>query len=288
MGRTYRNILCPAKVNLVLKIAGPDARGFHPLESLMVKVNWGDRISLNISRSSATSINLSQTEDLGIPAEKNLVHRAAARFCEEYGVHLKISATLSKRVPTGAGLGGGSSDAAETLKLLWKFLYGKRSYDKKLFEIASGLGADVPFFLGSAASWCTGYGENLKSVEIPKLHFVLLFPDVNVATPWAYRELDCWREKNGIKPRLLGLPDWLGRRDFEIPDLVNDFEGCIFSKKPGIQRAREALARYGARAARMSGSGSTVFGIFSGEKSAKLTASRLRAAGWRALACKSL
>jgi 4-diphosphocytidyl-2-C-methyl-D-erythritol kinase len=278
---SYPNELCPAKVNLILRVGARRSDGFHEIETLMVKTTWGDRLSLKVRRAEKTLIDL-QTPGFPLSAEKNLVYRAAKAFSEAFRLNFEARFVLKKVVPTGAGLGGGSSDAAKALELLARWAWGNRHQrSTRLMKLAGELGADIPFFLGGGASWCTGFGERLTEARIPKLWLVLVLPKEEVETAWAYRILD--EDRRGKKLKYLnGKPGWLGGQ-YSVPELENDFETVVLKFKPRLRSVRSAIAESGAIASVMSGSGSSFFGLYTSERDSKRAAHFLRNRGFRAI-----
>ncbi|MDB5036586.1 MAG: ispE [Bacteriovoracaceae bacterium] len=281
---SYPNILCPAKVNLILRVGPRRKDGFHEIETLMTLLHWGDVLSLSVRNAKVTSIDL-KTPGLHLAQEKNLVYRAVQLFSETFRCPLDAKILLKKVVPTGAGLGGGSSDAAKVLELLfkWKFKDRKKNLQtwKEVKKIAAGLGADIPFFLEGGAAWCTGFGEKIQKVVHPKFWMVIVLPKVKVPTPWAYRELD--RVRGSYQRKLEGRPSWLNSNSYSIPELENDFEFPVVSAKPALKQIKKLLAESGAAAALMSGSGSSFFGLYSSQASAIKASKYLRKRGLRAI-----
>jgi 4-diphosphocytidyl-2-C-methyl-D-erythritol kinase len=285
--KSYLNRLCPAKVNLILRVGRRRLDGYHEIETLMVKTGWGDRLDLRVRTAQATKISL-KTPGLRLAPEKNLVYRAAEKFSRAFGAKFEAQIVLEKLTPTGAGLGGGSSDAAKTLELLYDWQFGRLRQGaqwRKLCRLAAKLGADVPFFLGGSAAWCTGFGEKIEAANVPKLWIVLVFPDDEVSTPWAYGEIDRARGKTR-QQFLRGRPAWLEEK-YSIPLLENDFEVPVVKAKARLRGVRELIAQSGACAARMSGSGSTFFGLYSSAQDAKAGAKFLRGRGCRVMITQS-
>lgn len=198
------------------------------------------------------------------PPEHNLAYRAAAAFHEAAGLSPAVRIRLVKHIPAGAGLGGGSSDAAATLRALNQ-AHGGPLDDATLLRLGAALGSDVPFFLsGAAFALVWGRGERILPLRPPPSAPVLLaVPPFAIATADAYRALDHHRGAQGSPPapraiRLEDLASWRGLAD----SAVNDFEPVLFPRHPELAGLRDALARAGARLARLTGSGSAVFGIF--------------------------
>jgi len=285
-GQIYKRMLSPAKLNLVLRIGGLRFDGYHTLESLMLPVTWGDEISLRFRKSRINKISLS-TRGLNIPPSKNLAFRAAEEFSRAFGKKFELKIELKKRIPTGAGLGGGSGNAAVVLSTLAKI--HKIPLNVKLLKVARNLGADVAVFLYQQACWCTGVGEVCRPVNLPQLWFVILLSrKTPTPTPLAYRALDKARGRFASKWPLPGMPDYLKGRDWSIPRLENDFEEVVLKLKPRLRAVRSALTASGALAVSMSGSGSSFFGVYANSKSSHRAARQLRAKGFEAISCSSL
>jgi 4-diphosphocytidyl-2-C-methyl-D-erythritol kinase len=256
-------IHAPAKVNLALRILAREASGFHQLETVFAAVDFGDVLSVAV-RGSGISLGLNGPH-LG-PPEENLVYRAASGFREVSGVREGLEIHLEKRIPVEAGLGGGSSDAAATLRALCALFPGQVG-DRELLELAARLGSDVPFFLGPsplALAW--GRGDRLLSLTpLRETPVLLAIPPVGMSTSRAYGLLDRHREEMGdsFSPghiTLETLRDWSGLAGYAR----NDFERVVFSELPLLARLRESLEETGARFSLLSGSGSALFGVYPG------------------------
>lgn len=241
----------PAKINLSLKVLGKREDGFHKVDIIMARLDLEDELDFHNSR---TTTLLCDTP--GVPTdESNLVFRAVREFEKVYGRKAKQRITLTKRIPHGAGLGGGSADAGVTLRALNDII--GTNYDmEELAAMAANLGSDVPFFLNPVLSRCTGRGEIVKPLPAFAAWsspVVLLKPQFGVATPTAYKRFAGSR-------RLQGIP--YGVQEVDGLRLVNDLEKPVFEKFPvlGIMK-RWLLGREGVRAALMSGSGSTMFAL---------------------------
>lgn len=198
------------------------------------------------------------------PPERNLAYRAASAFYEAVGSPAAVDIRLTKRVPAGAGLGGGSSDAAATLLALNE-AHGRPLDAAALLRLGAALGSDVPFFVsGAALALVWGRGERILPLPPPPPAPVLLaVPPFAIATAEAYRALDRDRDTpaGAPAPRAIQLADlrsWSGL----AAGAVNDFEAVLFPRHPELAGLRDALAHAGARLARLTGSGSAVFGIF--------------------------
>jgi len=241
-------IQAPAKVNLVLRILAKRPDGFHEIETLMVPISLADEIEVEISKGEGIDL---KCDHAGIGnGPENLVWRAAEAFRQHTGLKFHARVVLLKNIPHGAGLGGGSSDAAAVLKALDQ-LHDTRLGVQKLEELAATLGSDVPFFIRSRPMWCRGRGEMMGDAPAVKpSNILLLKPPFPVSTAWAYQ---AWipRER-AAEPR---------QAHGKI-ELANDFEQPVFQKfllLPAIKSW--LLAQDEVAAAMMSGSGSTLFAI---------------------------
>ena len=169
------SILSPAKLNLFLHITGRRSDGYHELQTLFQLLDWGDHIVLTPNQSGVVTLDCN---DAGISPKENLVMRAAALLqCGTLGAHI----TLHKSIPTGAGLGGGSSNAATTLLAL-NHLWNLQLSQLQLQALAVRLGADVPIFVGAHTAWAEGIGEILTPIELPERWYLVVVPDCHVST----------------------------------------------------------------------------------------------------------
>jgi len=275
----------PAKVNLGLRLVGRRPDGYHLLESLFAPIELFDEVALEVLPG-ARGIELACGEPLDptlpgvlrdVPGgPDNLVWRAARLFCERAGYAAGIRIGLRKGIPSGAGLGGGSSDAAAVLRGL-AALTGLAVAPGRLAEWALELGADVPFFLAPAPARVSGIGERIEPVEgLPALELVLVNPGKNLATADVYRmadQLGGALTKPGPGPTMPALSSLTQDLRASLPALrdllVNDLEPAARRLCPSIARIAQRLARAGAIAVSMTGSGATVFGVFESAASAR-------------------
>lgn len=247
----------PAKLNICLRVLGRRDDGFHEIETLMVRLpGLADRVEIG-----EAAEFVFECDAEGVPCdESNLAVRAVRVFERVTGVEVRGRLRLEKRVPHGAGLGGGSSDAAAVLRLLARRSGGVDQAG--LMEMAAELGSDVPFFLFDGAAWCRGRGERIEPVSgLPAMPVVLLKPWFGVATPDAYGR---WKDAEAL-PGVDYGPQWC-----PAGELVNELERPVFSKHVFLAEMKEWLrARGEVEAALMSGSGSTVFGVLRDEADAE-------------------
>jgi 4-diphosphocytidyl-2-C-methyl-D-erythritol kinase len=267
-----------AKINLHLRVLEREASGYHRLETVFQALELSDSIHIRLgdgdspARAGAPGIGLEVTGvpdgSLG-PPEENLVMKATRRFFDEVGDSVPIPRSmtvhLEKRIPHGAGLGGGSSDGAAVLRGLNELLGHPFPVDD-LVQIGRDLGADVPFFL-SGASCALGVGRGDQITPVPALPprpVLLAVPAPGVSTGWAYGVLAARRIAEGGSARSPANPASLAQGDWRSISAaaLNDFEEALFPLRPDLESAKAALVETGARPALLCGSGSAVFGIF--------------------------
>ncbi len=254
-------ILCPAKVNLCLHVTGRRPDGYHTLHSLMCCIDIWDRVIIKVT-GGGIRVTCTHPE---VPDDKtNLTYRAAERFLDQLfsqhgytcdGVNIHID----KQIPISAGLGGGSSDAAAVFCGLNRH-FGNPFNQKELMELALAVGADVPFFIFGKAAIVTGIGEQLALYSNLKPYYVvLIYPGIRISTAEVYKKLDLGLTNYEKEPKKLLL-------EHKVYDaalhLCNDLESVVFKSFPEIVGIKKALQENGAVGALVSGSGSSVFGIY--------------------------
>ncbi len=255
-----------AKINLGLLITGKRPDGYHTLETVFVPINWYDELTFI----SAGELEMS-CSNLDLPSDDNNLCLKAANALRDYaGVTAGVSISLAKNIPFGAGLGGGSSDAATTLRVL-NSMWDVHAPSADLHALAVKLGADVPYFLeATGLAFASGIGEQLEDLEssLP-YHIVTVFPGEHISTVWAYRNF--YPKFERMVPDLKGMVSGLcrnGDRAF-LQAFENDFEPVVFDHYPAVRGVKEALLGHGAFFASLSGSGSAVFGLFEAEEEAQ-------------------
>mgnify|MGYP004699056489 FL=1 len=258
-----------AKVNLTLAVGEKRPDGYHEVVSVMQRVSLHDTLTAEQTREGITLT----CSDPALPSgEENLAHRAASLFFRETGIAGGAALTLEKRIPSQAGLGGGSSDAASVLLALRK-LYAPALSDTELETMAAALGSDVPFFIRGGTQLATGRGEVLS--PLPPLTdgwFVIVKPTESFSTPAMYRRLD------NLPPACTPpLPPLQGGLPALAAGLFNRFEAAIPAGS-AVWDIKAQLAAYGALASLLSGSGSAVFGLFDTETAARAAVEALRPA----------
>ena len=261
-------VRAPAKINLSLKILGRRNDGFHELDTLIAPISLYDEIRID-KRRLGKGIEF-RCDDSSIPqGDENLAVRAAKAFFDTTKIEPALSIELKKKIPHGAGLGGGSSDAASVLLALNDTFETKQSREA-LAEMAEPLGSDVPFFLFQSAAVCKGHGEMVMPVKLQRqFSIVLLKPAFAVSTPWAYSRWQHSREVPGIRYQA---------EEFVGQTFANDLERPVFEKFVFLAQLKMwLLSQSEVGAALMSGSGSTVFAVVRENADADSVATRAKA-----------
>lgn len=293
------HVLAPAKINLHLRVGRRRADGFHPLMSWMATVGLFDKLTFERARPPAVvyrpGISFS-CDRPDVPADpSNLVVKAAnaliaategsrptlsalaANPSSDEAGDLSAAIRLEKRIPVGAGLGGGSSDAARTLLALNR-LWGLSVPTAKLEGIAATLGSDLSFFFHPPSAVCSGRGEIVRAIPVPRpSHGVLILPEFAMGTPGVYRRFD--ELGLGVSDLDAESPDWTEWSGFDsqrlLPKLVNDLEAPAFSLEPKLGLLRDEAERRVNRVVRMSGSGSSLFTLYDDGKEAEEASEKL-------------
>ena len=276
---TQIEVAAAAKVNLALLVGPRRPDGFHEVASLMVPVTLADRVVVERTPGAGLEVVCDVA-----PGENNLAAKLVRRLEERLERPFEVKVTIAKRVPSGGGLGGGSSDAAATLLALER-LFDLNLTAKLRHEVAMGLGSDVPFFLWPGAQLAMGRGQVLKAVELPAMHLVVAMPDEHLSTAAVYgwRDEDAEATLKDFAPRLrlLSAQVQAAKTARDIAALVaNDLEPSVVARKDKVAELLERLRAAGALAAAMTGSGAAVFGVFATE--ARALAAREAAAPARA------
>ena len=267
---------CPAKINLFLEVTGKREDGYHDIETVMQKVSLYDRITLTLSEAPCVEICVS-SDSRDIPCdESNICARAARMYLERADINsVRVLLHIEKRIPVSAGLGGGSSDAAGVLRAL------NRAYsalgESEMIELAAKIGADVPFFvIKENAALCRGIGEIMTPMTSPKKRMLLIAMDgEGMSAGEAYRLLDkvVYEKRENVDHSTLFSSDDISGY------LYNAFELAVL---PVRKRARELallMKENGARASMMSGSGTSVYGVFDDSESRTVCADKLAELG---------
>jgi 4-diphosphocytidyl-2-C-methyl-D-erythritol kinase len=262
----------PAKINLFLRVVGRRADGYHELDSIFVPIAIGDEIALETRPSTRRIVRLHGSFG-NLPAdERNLAVRAAIDFMADFEITAEVLINLRKSIPPGAGLGGGSSDAATVLRLMSALF--RIDEPERLAQVAVKIGADVPFFLNPVPSRVTGIGERIAPLgAIAPLALVLAIPPVEVPTAEVYRDLkpDHWSGPASNKDVAEVMAGHTSEHLF-----VNDLARVAMVRWPEIAHTKAQLEELGARVASMTGSGAGVFGIFASAARAEGAAAEMR------------
>lgn len=274
----------PAKVNLRLEILKKREDGYHELRTILQKISLHDTLHFSLEKEKGVFIT---TDQPNLPVGKsNLVYKAVRSILKRTDYREGVCISIEKRIPLGAGLGGGSSNAATTLKGLNQLLEVGLS-KKELMGIGLGIGADVPFFFLEGAAIGSGIGERLKKIALPNLWYVLIYPNFEVSTRWAYHNFVLTKVRFHLKlHKLSRTPKGIARI------LRNDLEEVVSERYPQIGIMEKILCSAGALSASMTGSGPTVFGIFPEEGSAlkafEGVKKMVRGKGWMVLNASSI
>jgi 4-diphosphocytidyl-2-C-methyl-D-erythritol kinase len=258
-------VLAQAKVNLLLHVLAREAGGYHSIETVFLRLDWGDDVRVRVaSHSSGRSLDCAGAamprEGLG-PVEKNLAYRAAMMYADATGWPNGFAIEIDKRIPVGGGLGGGSADAGAVLRALDAL--APNPLGPRLVELAASLGADVPFLaLDCPMALAWSRGERLLALHpLEARPVILLVPDVSVSTADAYGWLAA--DRGTYEPAARALtPDTLATWEAIAAVASNDFERVVAARHPEIAELVDELASFNAVLSMMSGSGSAVFGVF--------------------------
>lgn len=265
-------IKSPAKVNLTLEVLGRRPDGYHDVQSVMVPIDLSDILYLALTENKRIEVSCNRRE---IPVdERNLACRAGRLILEAIGKRLGLQIRIQKNIPVGAGLGGGSSNAAATLMGLNR-LFAAHLTQSELMSMAIKLGADVPFFVLGRPALATGVGERLEVLAgLPRFWFLLVYPGIRVSTKWAYERLNLWlTNPSDHNINMPAFPKDIGNLGCF---LRNDLERPVLAEYPVLQLIKQRLLDVGATASLMSGSGSTIYGLFSARREARQAYEQLK------------
>jgi len=272
-GKIY-TVKSPAKINIGLYVKNKRKDGFHNIETIFYPIGLHDEIKVKIEQTTnpVNYISVKDDNNSKLSGSQNICYRAVKLFIDEMNISGKhsIYINIKKNIPVGAGLGGGSSNAASVLKVLSKYFrlnsvkpISKQS-QSRVNKIASRLGSDVPFFLLSKPAYASLRGERLTLLPKFKIKYSILLvnPNIHISTKWAYDALDAIhasKNKNNTVTKLREV------QKFNVKDsglFQNDFDQVVFKKYPDAGEIKEDMYEYGAVFSSMSGSGSTVYGFF--------------------------
>ncbi|HSW39272.1 MAG TPA: 4-(cytidine 5'-diphospho)-2-C-methyl-D-erythritol kinase [Acidobacteriota bacterium] len=284
MKRTSLKVRSFAKINPALAVLGRRGDGYHNIQTLFQSIDLSDEMELH----PAAGIEFSCEDLPGVRTEDNLAYKAAKALAAIVPGDRGVRISLKKNVPAGAGLGGGSSNAAAVLLGLCRF-WSESLPDSELFAIAASLGSDVPFFLSGGLALGSGRGEILSPLpDLQTQHLVAVFPGIHVPTAEAYCSLNLGLTSSTEDRRIQALCGQI-RSERRYPTrLFNDFEASILAAHRPVMEAKSFLERLGARTPLLSGSGSCVFGFFPDEESATAAARKPADPAWRVFPAKTL
>ncbi len=270
----------PAKINRCLYITAKLPNGYHEIVTIFEKISFYDELGFEISNDGCSDISISCPSWLPDGPE-NLVYKAIEKFRKASNSDFSVSVKINKKIPSGAGLGGGSSNCGITLRAL-NDMAGQPLTMAELSQLAASIGADCPFFV---SDWIfalgTGTGVELRRINLEPNWYLLVLPDFSVSTGWAYQNFKLTRkyDETIFEPRK-------AETDF---GWYNDLEKPVIAKYPAISKVKKSLLDAGARKALMSGSGSTVFGVFDTEDQARFAEKKVsRQTGYKCLVTRTI
>lgn len=277
-----------AKINLYLDIVNKQSNGFHDVESVMQTISLADDLVIDVMGADATEINVTCDSTYAPNGKDNLVYRAAELYLKRANVNANVDIKLTKNIPSPAGMGGGSADAATVLRGL-NDIYKAFSVSE-LENLAAELGSDVPFCVRGGTQIAKGRGEKLYPCKaIPNCYIVVACGGEGLSTPLAYRMLDeqfdDFKSSCGMSDKLVEFERSTGDLSQMCLGLYNIFESVAATKCPDMQKLKNKLAELGAIGALMCGSGPAVFGIFDEEDSAQRAAADIQQNGYFASLC---
>ena len=261
-----------AKINLGLDVLRRLENGYHEVKMVMQSVDIYDRVTLTaLDETSVITDGISvSVDDISLPTdENNLVYKAAKLMKDYYGITRSVHIQLQKNIPIAAGMAGGSTDAAAVMKGM-RILFRPEVTDAELMEIAVKIGADVPYCILGGTALSQGIGEILTPLSpMPHCHILVAKPDINVSTKFVYEHLDAQGVDKHPDIDAMVAAIQAGNLTGILPHMENVLETVTIPAHPIIQEIKQLMITYGADASLMSGSGPTVFGIFTDETKAK-------------------
>lgn len=278
------SVAAPAKLNLGLRVLGRRPDGYHLLRSEFVCIGLWDVLRVRVSPAAEPAVELAATGLDVPPGDANLAVRAADLFLAATGARVRVEIGLDKRIPLGAGLGGGSSDAGAVLRALNRLL--EPVPPARLREWALSLGADVPFFLDGRPALVEGIGERLSPLRSwPRASLVVAFGGRGLSTAEVFRRYDASLTSRGAASTI--RVSARGQKGGSATP-VNDLEAAAIQIEPGVEKLKEALLARGGAPVVMTGSGAAVYGCWPDPAAAASAAESMRMAGWWAVATEIL
>jgi 4-diphosphocytidyl-2-C-methyl-D-erythritol kinase len=272
-------LLSYGKINLGLRVLGKRPDGYHEIETILQTVDLHDDIDF---QPADDGIQVFCSHRLVPEDETNLAWKSAQLLKSSYGVQKGLRITLEKTIPVGSGMGGGSSNAAATLRGAAR-VWGLSLSEDEFFPLAVRIGSDVPFFLKGGTALATGRGQDLDFFEPAwgEETFIIIYPHIEVSSAWAYKSIKLDLTKTG---KYVNLKSLFEKGTFSqsgpMAFMANDLEEGVNSRYPVIGKAKETLLSQGAIAAAMTGSGSAVYGLFVTREEARKAAHRIDQPGW--------
>ena len=250
-----------AKINLYLKIGKKLKNNYHEIQSVMQMIQLHDQISFeNLDENSI----IVESNNKDLENKNNLAYKAALLLKNRFNIRKGVKISIEKQIPLASGLGGGSSNAANTLIALNK-LWDIGLTQKRLMNLASEIGSDVPFFVIGKTALVEGFGDSVKPLrKSVSINIVLINPGINISTAWAYKEFDKHKGKLKAKAGIKELVNAVNKKDIEkiSENLYNDFNPIIEKKLKAVKEIKINLKKFNALNSLISGSGPTVFGLF--------------------------
>ncbi len=261
-----------AKINITLDILGKRDDGYHELEMIMQNVSLHDNITAEKTNG---EISVSSNSGIIPNGEKNIAYKAAEYMIKKYGIKGGVKIYIEKNIPVGAGLAGGSTDAAAAIKAV-KSLYNLKLTEEEMEECAAQIGSDVPFCINGKTSLATGRGTELKAISpMPKMYIVLAKPSFGVSTAFVYKNYKAENVEKRPDTKAVIKAIEKGSTKEIAEGLCNVLESVTAKKYDDIEKIKESLKEFGAENAIMSGSGPTVFGIFEDKNTADKAAEKI-------------
>ncbi len=263
------SLLSPAKINLYLRIINKRLDGYHNIVSVIQPISLFDNIQIDIG--SGNEIKLETKGFHILKGQHNTAYAAAKLFLQESGIKKSIRISIKKNIPPGSGMGGGSSNAAAVLVGLNKLFSSYLTHDK-LVEIATKIGADVPFFIKCKTSLVEGIGERITPLsDFPLFHYVIIYPRINVSTQHVYQKWDALEENKPLETAHTTeeIADLISKFKKEELSLLNDLEPATFKLHAEIFKYKELLHSLCKEPVLMTGSGSAVYTVFREETKAR-------------------
>ena len=276
---TKQTLRSNSKINFGLNILSKKLNGYHEIESLMQEIDFYDEIYIEVSDKKGGVEITSSGIDINCEYKNNTCYKITNLVKKEYGINNKISLKINKRINVGSGLGGGSSNAATVLNFLNSFFKLKISKSQKNI-LCQKIGMDVPFFLEGGLQYVQGMGEKLSPIKdiFSKYCFVLVMPKINISTSWAYSKIKKELPVNKLNYNLLALSNPIKWNAFR-----NDFEDIVIPIYPEIRDIKELFKKNNALFSSLSGSGSTIFGVYENQDFADRVSKSMQDSGHQSI-----